>query len=76
MIDSISKSKQISNFIKIHRVEAELLHAGGHCEANTRLSPFCEHAHMYKELCSHVDYTTVCNDTSSVKHSIPFFDVR
>jgi hypothetical protein len=59
----ISKSTQISNLIKIHPVGAELLHAGGHGEANSRYSPFCEHAHMYKELCSRVNYTTVCNDT-------------
>jgi hypothetical protein len=37
-----SKNNQISNFIKISPVGAELFHADGHDEANSRFSQFCE----------------------------------
>ena len=43
-----SKKHQISNFMKIRPVEAELFHAGGrtdrHDEAHSRFSQFCERA--------------------------------
>jgi len=46
MLDRFSKSTQISNFMKIRRVGAELFHADGrtdkHDEANSCFSQFCE----------------------------------
>jgi len=42
------KNLQISNFMEIHPVEAELFHADrqtdGHKEANTSFSQFCKRA--------------------------------
>jgi hypothetical protein len=40
----ILENIQISNFMKIRPVEAELFHADRRDEANTRLSQFCERA--------------------------------
>jgi hypothetical protein len=44
--DIFSKNPQISNFMKIRPVTAELFHADGrtdgHGEANSRFSQFCE----------------------------------
>jgi hypothetical protein len=45
--DSFSRKDQISSFIKIRPVGAELFHADGqkeHDEAKSRLSQFCERA--------------------------------
>ena len=46
VIPGFSKNTQISNFMKIPPVEAELFHANGqtdgHDEANTRFPQFCE----------------------------------
>ena len=49
-LDSISKSTQISNFIKIHPVGAEFFHADGlwYGEADSLFSQFCEQACIYK----------------------------
>ena len=35
-LDRFSKKSNVSNFIKIRLVEAELFHADGHDEANSR----------------------------------------
>jgi len=44
-LDRFSKNPQLSNFIKIRLVEADLFHADGqtdrHDEANSRISQFC-----------------------------------
>ena len=44
--DMVTKNRQISNFIKIRTVGAELFHAGGRTErrdeANSGFSRFCE----------------------------------
>jgi hypothetical protein len=46
--NKFTKTPQITNFVKIHPLGAELFHAGGqterHDEANSRFSQFCESA--------------------------------
>jgi hypothetical protein len=52
VFDRLSKNPQISNSMKIRRVDAELFHAegrtdrrtGGHDEANSGFSQYCERA--------------------------------
>ena len=44
------KNTQISNFIKIRPVEAEVFHADRHNEAKSRFPPFCEHAKKKKNV--------------------------
>ena len=41
IFNRFSKTAQISNFMKIHRVEAELFHADRRDEAKSRFSQFC-----------------------------------
>jgi hypothetical protein len=38
------KNSSVPNFMKIRPVKAELYHADGHEEANSRFSKFCERA--------------------------------
>jgi len=40
----IFQNPQISNFMKIRPVRAELFHADGHDEGNSRFSQFCKRA--------------------------------
>jgi hypothetical protein len=43
-LTNFRKNTQISDFFKIRPVGAELFHADGHDEADSRFSQFCERA--------------------------------
>jgi hypothetical protein len=49
-LDRFLKKAQISSFIKISSMGAELFHADGHDEANSGFSQFCEHAQNMADL--------------------------
>jgi hypothetical protein len=69
LLDCISKTTQISNFVTFHPVGAELLHADGHGEANVAFRHSANTPVRIKN-CVHMLTALQFVITLSTKHSI------